>query len=130
MLLPDESKLEKMKKVVLMEPLSVNIAHATPSVPNYTSQPNVDVTSAPNFDPMSQFNGYRANPSGCCFNRGRGGRFGGLFKVQCQISFKTGHDASIYYHRPSSKMPSSWNAPQQWHGSPPHGWDRWINSPN
>lgn len=41
MLLPDESKLEKMKKVVLMEPLSVNIAHATPSVPNYTSQPKL-----------------------------------------------------------------------------------------
>lgn len=46
-------------------------------------------------------------------NRGRGGRFSGRFKVQCQICFKPGHDASICYHRHSSMMPvmsAPWNA--------------------
>lgn len=36
MLLQDEFQCEKMKKIVLTEPLSENIAHATPFEPNYT----------------------------------------------------------------------------------------------
>lgn len=35
--------------------------------------PTIDVTFAPNFDPMSQFNGNRVNPADRGFNRGRGG---------------------------------------------------------
>lgn len=37
-------------------------------------------------------------PRGGCF-RGHGGRGSGRAYIQCQICYKTGHDASICYHR-------------------------------
>lgn len=109
-----EAKLDRAKKTILTEPLSVNVAQVMPPASQSLSQVNSDSTNASQFGSMTNFT---ENRGGFCggrtFNRGRGGRFGGRFKVQCQICSKQGHDASVCYHRHSPLMPSVWNNYQQ-----------------
>lgn len=68
-----ESKLDKMKKFVLSEPLLVSITKGTISASDAALQPISAPNSAPQQWNGSQFTGNRANRGGCTFNRGRGG---------------------------------------------------------
>lgn len=140
MLLSHKAKLERAKKSILTEPLSINVALAWNSVLNSSSQPSTDVNTAPSFEYEPQLNGNRAFRGGRGFNCGRGGRFWGRFKVQCQICYKTGHDASVCYRRHSTMMPTpiqwsysaqkQWNNPaqSQWQRLSPPNWNQWTNT--
>lgn len=132
MLLSHEAKLELAKKSILTEPLSINVAQAWNSILN--------VNTAPSFEFVPQFNGNCAFRGGRGFNRGIGGRFGGRFKVHCQICYKTGHDASVCYHKHSTMMPTpnQWSysdqnqgnnpAQNQWQKLPSPNWNQWTNT--
>lgn len=50
----------------------------------------------------------------------RWSRSGGLGRVQCQICYKTEHEASVCYHRHSSPMPPTMS--NQWSYSPQTQW--------
>lgn len=65
---------------------------------------------------------------GLSFEHGRGGIFGGRFKVQCQIYFKIGHDSSVCYHRHTSVMPSMITSPCNYFSpSSRPSWNQWTN---
>ncbi|MCH99975.1 retrovirus-related pol polyprotein from transposon TNT 1-94, partial [Trifolium medium] len=118
MLLAHEARLEKSKKAVLSEPLSVNVAQVPPISP-------VDSTgssSAARHPLGGEFHGGRGGRNGG--RRGRdGGRSGGRSNVQCQICEKFGHDAHICYHRNSAVVQPPWQvAPAR----PPSG-NQWLN---
>jgi len=115
-LLTQEARNEKFKKALVGETASVNLTHAensgeknglnqaqTGSYPdqqlNFFGNPNGNNASQyfnPNFGGRngSRGRGFRGGRF-----RGRGGRNFGRGNIQCQICHKTGHDASICYHR-------------------------------
>lgn len=82
MLIDHEVKMFRYRKTGLTEPMSINVAQATQThlQPAIQTQPNASSMVQPNA--MSQFivsrGGFRGGRS---FARGRGGRFGGRFKV-------------------------------------------------
>jgi len=112
-LLTQEARNEKFKKALAVDATaSVNLTHSEiPGEKNGHNQVqagfNFDQNSNPNSNNSSQyFNsgfGGRNGARGRGFRggrfRGRGGRSFGKGSIQCQICYKTGHDASICYHR-------------------------------
>jgi hypothetical protein len=111
-LLTQESRNEKFKKAAVIEPVSVNLTETSAPEPNsqgFSSDAhgnNQFPNPNPNFGGRGQFRG-RGGRGGRF--RGRGGRFagnsGGRPFVQCQICFKTGHDASYCHFRFSTPQP-------------------------
>jgi len=117
-LLTQEARNEKFKKALIGDTASVNLTHSeNPGEKNgmnqtpagaYSDQ-NLNFSGNPTGNNASQyFNpnfGGRNGSSGKGFRggrngyRGRGGRSFGRGNVQCQICYKTGHDASICYYR-------------------------------
>ncbi|KAI5403411.1 hypothetical protein KIW84_050837 [Lathyrus oleraceus] len=117
MLLSYEAKLEKAKKNVLAEPISINVAQAASTTPSSSTQVSQDPSTLAQFRVVPNFGESRGGFRGSRgFQRGRGDMFGGKFKIQCQICIKNGHDASVCYHRHTSMMPTMWQStpPNQW----------------
>lgn len=117
-LLAHESRLDKHRKAILTEPVSVNLAQAS-LAPSSSPADSTSLTSdafpsstnhvtAQAENTNSQHRGGRSSRGGGRFGRG-GGRSG---KSQCQICHKIGHDASICYHRYTQSMPSAFSAPR------------------
>jgi len=77
------------------------------------------------FDWLSQPHPNRGECSGRGFHRGHEDCASGRYKFQCHTFLKTGHDVGICYHRHSSMMPCSWNAPQKW-PNPSPGLNHWT----
>ncbi|KAI5415694.1 hypothetical protein KIW84_040924, partial [Lathyrus oleraceus] len=105
-LLAHESRIEKNRKAVLTESVTVNLTQASPpSAPPSTELSGVDLN--PNFPTgtshvtaNSENHGYGSRGGRNGRGGGRSGRGGGRFgKVSCQICHKSGHDASVCYHR-------------------------------
>lgn len=104
-LLAHESRIEKNRKAVLTESVTVNLTQASPpSAPPSTELSGVDLN--PNFPTgtshvtaNSENHGYGSRGGRNGRGGGRSGRGGGRFgKVSCQICHKSGHDASVCYH--------------------------------
>lgn len=128
-LLTQEACNEKFKKALIADSASVNLTQnlsaASQTQPSPTQQHFSDGNSNGNSYGNTQYTTPYGNeqygnsggrggyfrgrgPRGGRF-RGRGGRGGGpRAYIQCQICHKTGHDASICYHRLSVPPPNVW----------------------
>lgn len=140
-LLTQEARNEKFKKALIADSASVNLtqnpsaeSQTQPSQTQYPHFPDVNSNGNPQGNAQyANFGGrggyFRGRgPRGVRF-RGRGGRDGGRAYIQCQICYKTWHDASICYHRLS--VPPSYEgygvsgvygASSGILGSPPNVW--------
>ena len=118
-LLAHESRLEKNRKSALTESATVNLTQSSPA-------PSQSTTDASGVDSSSEFptgtshitanaenQGYGTRGGRNWRGGGRSGRGGGRFgRVSCQICRKSGHDASVCYHRYSYPGTPSFNAPR------------------
>ena len=110
-LLTQEARNEKFKKALSTESASVNLAqNIAPESQTQSSQSQYSTFPEENSNGNLQGNSQYPNSGSRGSNfrgrgfrggrsRGRSGRGGGRGYIQCQICFKTGHDASICYHR-------------------------------
>lgn len=111
MLLPHEATLDMENCTPIHEPLYVNLTQG-----NMTPLPNSDLIASQEAQSQvtsQEFSQQSDGSHGVCGGRfsnfrGSGGRNGGRTHIQCQISFKIGHDARICYHlhflQPSSSL--------------------------
>ncbi|KAI5426555.1 hypothetical protein KIW84_032116 [Lathyrus oleraceus] len=130
MLLNHDAKLDSSRKFGLTKHMSINVAHATQTPLQHVNQTQSDASSIVQPTIISQFSDSCGGFHGVrLFGCGKGGKFGGKFKVQYQICFKTGHDVNICYHRHSSMMPPLMSTP--WNNTAPThipAWNQWTNS--
>lgn len=118
-ILAHESRLEKNRKVVVTEPISVNLAQTPPSSQSFSTEAS-GVDTASNFPVDTSHVNANADSNGYGSRGGRSGRGGGRFgrgggrsgKVSCQICHKPGHEAFICYHRYSSSGAPSYPSPR------------------
>lgn len=118
-LLAHESRLDKNRKVVITEPISVNMAQAPPSSVSHSTE-HSGSNSTSEFPTRTSHVTANTDTHGTGSRGGRHGRGGGRYgrgggrfgKVPCQICHKPGHDASVCYHRYIYSGAPAYSAPR------------------
>ena len=81
--------MEKAKKSVIDEPISVNVTQATPPVTADTSQTTHDPAAQAAYGTMTGYGDSRRGfRGGRGSHRGRGGRFGGTHKFSVRFAIR------------------------------------------
>lgn len=103
LLVAQEARFEKFKQATETVIMNLKQARTSSTVPNATSD-GVSNTAASPLVQLTQNTGFEQQYSGIhnSHYRGRGGRYGGRGghnNLQCYVCYKSGHSASVCYHR-------------------------------